>query len=158
MPRTWLQIKVELVGNLDVECDPRPGRVFAIGPAMTFERFAEAINPSFGRWDLSHLHLFELSDGSQIGFPDDDADELPWIDHAAVKVGAAVAPGDEFAFTFDLGEGWHHHCTVLGDKVDPRELFGEVPRQPVALAGWGWLPDQYGRDSDDEYAAEAESG
>lgn len=148
MPRTWLQIRVELLGGL--ESNPAPGRVFAVGPSVTFERLAEVINLSFGRWDLSHLHLFELSDGRRIGFPDDEGDDQGWIDHAAVKVGSALEPGDEFDYTFDLGDGWQHRCRVLSDKFDAREVFGEVPRTPVTLAGWGWLPDQYGRTSSDD--------
>ena len=42
---------------------PPPGRVFIVGPAHTFEQFAHAINAAFARWDLSHLHQFELADG-----------------------------------------------------------------------------------------------
>jgi hypothetical protein len=53
--RTWLQIKVELVSGLVGEFDSAPGRVFAVAPSLTFERFAEAINRAFGRWDFSHL-------------------------------------------------------------------------------------------------------
>lgn len=68
MARTWLQIKVELLGGLDIACDPPPGRVFAVGPSVSFERLAGAISFAFGRWDLSHLHAFELSDGRRIGF------------------------------------------------------------------------------------------
>jgi hypothetical protein len=54
--RTWLQISVGLLGGLDIECEPPP--VFAVGPSVTFERMAEAIDVAFGRWDLSHLHVF----------------------------------------------------------------------------------------------------
>jgi hypothetical protein len=39
---------------------------------------------------------------------------------------------------------------VLPDKVDAREVSGELPRQPVAIDGWGWIPDQYGRESPDD--------
>jgi hypothetical protein len=151
--RTWLQIKVELLGGLDVECDPAPGRVFAVAPSVTFERLGEAINSAFGRWDLSHLHLFELADGRRIGFSDVGPGEHDWLDHAAVKVGAALRPGDEFGFVFDLGDEWRHRCQVLGDKLDAREHFGELPLAPVILWGWGWLPDQYGRENDDDAGA-----
>lgn len=72
--------------------------------------------------------------------------------HAALKVAQEVRPGDEFGFTFDLGDGWRHRCQVLADKVDPREEYGpgSLPRQPVPIWGWGSIPDQYGRDSADE--------
>jgi len=147
--RTWLQIKVELLGGLDIACDPPPGRVFAVGPSVSFERLAGAINVAFGRWDLSHLHAFELSDGRRIGFADVDPGEHGWIDHAAVKIGSALKPGEQFGFVFDFGDDWRHRCEVLDEKLDPRETFGEVPREPVILWGWGWLPDQYGRVDED---------
>jgi hypothetical protein len=150
MARTWLQIRVELLGGMGIECDPPPGRVFAVAPSLTFERLAEAINVAFGRWDLSHLHVFELADGRQIGFADSDSPEDGWIDHGTVRVGSELAPGDELSFTFDLGDDWQHRCQILQEKIDPREHFGEVPREPVILWGWGWLPDQYGRAGDED--------
>jgi len=39
-----------------------------VGPSHTFEQFAEAIDAAFARWDLSHLHEFELTDGRRIGY------------------------------------------------------------------------------------------
>lgn len=38
---------------------------------------------------------------------------------------------------------------MLEEKIDPRETFGELPREPVILWGWGWLPDQYLREADE---------
>jgi Plasmid pRiA4b ORF-3-like protein len=151
--RTWLQIKVELVSGLGGELEPAPGRVFAVGPGTTFERLADAINRAFGRWDLSHLHAFELADGRRIGFADMDVGESEWIDHAEVKVGSMLKPGEAFEFVFDFGDDWRHRCEVLGEKLDAREEFGELPREPVILWGWGWLPDQYGRETDDDPGA-----
>ena len=119
-----------------------------MAPTLTFERLATAINTSFGRWDL-HLHAFELADGRLIGYPDDE-DQAPWIDHATARLGDLLDPGDALTFTFDLGDEWLHRCRVLDERIDPRELFGETPRDPVVLAGWGWLPDQYGRETEDE--------
>ena len=150
MARTWLQIKVELVGGLGGEFEPPPGRVFAVSPSLTFERFAEAINRAFGRWDFSHLHAFELGDGGRIGFVDVEEGEDGWIDHATAKLGSTLKPGDVFEFVFDFGDDWRHRCEVLPEKLDAREEFGEIPREPVILWGWGWLPDQYGREADDD--------
>jgi hypothetical protein len=150
--RTWLQIRVELLSGLGGEFEPPPGRVFAVAPSETFERFAAAINRAFGRWDLSHLHAFELADGRQIGFPDEDVGEDGWIDHATAKLGSTLKPGERFEFVFDFGDDWRHRCEVLGEKLDPRAEFGDVPREPVILWGWGWLPDQYGREIDDDPA------
>lgn len=149
MPRAWLQIKVELVGGLGGELEPPPGRVFALSPSLTFERLAREINVAFGRWDFSHLHAFELADGRRVGFEDVDFEQRGWIDHAE-KVGAFLGPGDRFEFVFDFGDDWRHRCEVLGEKLDAREEFGELPSSPVILWGWGWLPDQYGRETDDD--------
>jgi hypothetical protein len=83
MARTWLRIRVDLLGGGGIDCDPSPGRIFLVGPSHTFEQFAEAIDAAFARWDLSHLHNFELKDGRLIGYPDDSfAPELVWLDHA----------------------------------------------------------------------------
>jgi hypothetical protein len=43
---------------------------------------------------------------------------------------------------------WRHRCEVLTEKADPRLLFeaGQLPSRPVVIWGWGWIPDQYGRE------------
>jgi hypothetical protein len=130
---------------------PAPGRIFIVGPSHTFFGLAEAVNAAFARWDLSHLHEFELADGRRIGFVDPDRfeDDEAVEDHAAVKVAAAVGLGDEFGFVFDFGDRWEHRCRVLAEKADPRQEWGSgaLPKQPVAICGWGLIPDQYGRES-----------
>ena len=131
---------------------PSPGRVFIVGPSHTFLGLAEAVNTAFARWDLSHLHEFELADGRRIGFVDPEPfedDEVVVEDQGAVKVADAVRPGDEFGFVFDFGDRWEHRCRVQAEKADPREEWGSgpLPKQPVAVWGWGLIPDQYGRES-----------
>jgi Plasmid pRiA4b ORF-3-like protein len=130
---------------------PSPGRVFIVGPSHTFGALADAISVAFARWYLSHLHEFELADGRRVGFVDSDPfeDDEVAADQAAVKVGAVVGPGDEFRFFFDFGDRWEHRCRVLAEKADPREEWGSgpLPKQPVAVWGWGLIPDQYGRES-----------
>jgi hypothetical protein len=143
MARTWLQIRVELLGGGAVECDPPPGRVFLVGPSHTFLHLADAINTAYARWDLSHLHVFELPDGRRVGYPDEE------FDHRALKVAAELAPGDAFTFVYDLGDDWRHRCRVLPEKLDPREAYGAPPSRPVPIDGWGWIPDQYGRETED---------
>jgi hypothetical protein len=151
MARTWLQIQVDLLGGGGIDCDPTPGRVFIVGPAHTFEQFAHAINAAFARWDLSHIHQFELADGRLIGYPDDTyAPDLVWLDHTNLKVAREIKPGDQFEFVFDLGDNWQHRCTAAKAKVDPLEQYGTVPPSPVAIFGWGSIPDQYGRKSNDD--------
>jgi hypothetical protein len=137
---------VDLLGGGGIECDPTPGRVFIVGPGHTFEQFATAIKAAFARWDLSHLHQFELGDGRLIGYPDDNfAPDLEWLDHAQLKVTREVKPGDEFEYIFDLGDKWQHLCHVGPIKADPLEEYGTVPPSPVAIWGWRPIPDQYGR-------------
>ena len=151
MARTWLRIRVELLGGGGIECDPPPGRVFLVGPGQTFEQFAAAIDAAFARWDLSHRHEFELADGRKIGYPDDEyAPDLVWLDHAKLKVTREVKAGDRFAYTFDFGDDWEHRCAVEREKADPVEEYGIMPRAPVPIWGWGWIPDQYGRRSGDD--------
>jgi hypothetical protein len=122
-----------------------------VGPSHTFGQLADAINAAFARWDLSHLHEFELADGRRIGYPSDDyAPDLEWEDQAKLKVARELKPGDEFEFVFDFGDDWRHRCRVLEGKVDPADEYGPIPDRPVPIWGWGWIPDQYGRESLDE--------
>jgi hypothetical protein len=156
--KTWLQIRVDLLGSAGSDLYPAPGRILLVGPNHTFEQLADSINQSFGRWDLSHLHEFELDGGRRIGFPNDDFPVGPaWEDHAALKVAQEVSPGDEFSFTFDLGDGWKHRCRVRAAKVDLRDEYGPAPppKHPVAIWGWGSIPDQYGRVSAEELELES---
>lgn len=151
MARTWLQIQVELVGGRGADLDPPPGRTFIVAPSHTFGELGDAINAAFARWDLSHLHEFELADGRRIGYPSDEfAPDLEWEDQAKLKVGRNLGPGDEFEFVFDFGDDWRHRCRVLDEKADPAEECGSIPDRPVAIWGWGSIPDQYGRESLEE--------
>jgi Plasmid pRiA4b ORF-3-like protein len=153
--RTWLEVRVDLLSGLG-RLRRSPGRIFIVGPSHTFLALAEAINVGFARWDLSHLHQFELGGGRRVGFVDPDPFEDDEVveDHATVKVAEAVAPGEEFGFIFDFGDRWEHRCRVLGDRIDPSEEWGPLPKQPVAIWGWGSIPDQYGRESAGELGLE----
>ena len=152
MAATWLQVRVELEGGRDIECVPAPGRIFMVGPRHSFADLAEAVDVAFARWDRSHLHVFELSDGRRIGIAEIDPEEHGWLDHHALKVAREGSPGERVSYTFDLGDDWRHSCEVLREKADPRLLFepGLLPALPVAIWGWGWIPDQYGRESFEE--------
>ena len=66
MAKDWMTIRISLLGGGGIACDPPPGRVMLVGPRHTFADLAEAIDAAFARWDLSHLHMFELTDGRHI--------------------------------------------------------------------------------------------
>ena len=152
MARTWLSIRVELVGGMHAhDLWPRPGRLLLARPGMTFRDLAAAIDTAFARWDLAHLHAFQLADGIRIGvrtpWDEDDDEEL---DDRAEKL-SRLQLGECFAYEFDFGDRWMHLCTVEMEKVDPEQVYGQRPDRPVPYFGWGDIPDQYGRrwDADD---------
>lgn len=161
MARTWLSVTVELLGGRGEELWPWPGRVLAVGPSHTFIDLADAINTAFARWDRAHLSVFTLADGRVLA-DDESGAELaaaaggPVPAPSAIdetKVVAAVARGDEFRYTFDLGDNWIHRCVVGEELVDPMEVLGIRPRQPLPYWGWGTIPDQYGRRWEDDDGA-----
>ena len=61
-----------------------------------------------------------------------------------------LAGGDQFTYTFDMGDDWTHLCTVAAERVDPLQTLGIIPDDPLAFWGWGQIPDQYGRLSEDD--------
>jgi hypothetical protein len=147
----WLQVQVELEGGAGIVCDPPPGRIFLVGPGHSFLALAEAIDDAFARWDVAHLHAFELPGGRLVGLPDEgpprDLDAPRWLDHRRTKVTRELSPGQRFTYTFDLADEWRHRCVVLEETVDPLATYGTRPRRPAIVWGWGWIPDQYGRTS-----------
>lgn len=149
MPRNWLSIRVDLVEGRGKAFWPRPGRIFAAARTHTFADLADAIDESFARWDRSHLHQFNLADGTRIARPDWE-DEPEGLDGRRVKL-SRLTPGEQFAYEFDFGDCWTHLCTVADRRIDPLDQLGVIPDQPLPYWGWGDIPDQYGRrwDGDD---------
>ncbi len=157
MPGGWLNVRVVLLGGGGIVCDPPPGRVFIVSPQDTFAHLAEAIDAAFARWDLSHAHMFELAGGRMIASNTEDwAPEM--TDETTLTVASAVSQGDRFVYVFDLGDDWQHECDVVEDGIDPIETFGEIPPSPVPIWGWGTIPDQYGRLTEDGGRDEGEGG
>ncbi len=148
----WLHIQVELECGAGIQCDPPPGRIFLVGPGHSFLALAESIDAAFARWDVAHLHAFELEDGRLVGTPDDDPRDAarPWLDHETLMVAQELARGDEFTYIFDLSEQWQHTCLVVEEVVDPLASHGVRPSRPAIVRGWGWIPDQYGNLSANE--------
>ena len=147
MARTWLSVRVELVEGRGDRFWPRPGRVFAAARRHTFADLAEAIDDAFGRWDRAHLHQFDLAGARMVTTDDEHA---PDDSEPSTKARlSTLKAGEQFSYTFDLGDDWTHLCTVGTHRVDPVEEFGVEPPQPLPYWGWGSIPDQYGRDFDD---------
>jgi hypothetical protein len=151
MARTWLSIRVDLVGGGGLTLWPRPGRIFAAARSHSFADLAAAIDDAFSRWDRAHLHMFDLgeSGGLLVDQYWDDPPEDSRVD-AAVKLSTLTA-GQQFAYVFDLGDDWAHLCTVGAERIDPLDTLGITPDRPMPYWGWGSIPDQYGRtwDGDD---------
>ena len=146
MARTWLSIQVELVHGRGEDLWPRPGRVFAAARSHSFLQLAQAIDTAFARWDLSHLHMFTLADGTPISMLDhwDGVEPEGTVDSRTTKL-SRVKPGDQFAYVFDFGDDWAHLCTIGAERIDPLDQLGILPDRPLPFWGWGAMPDQYGR-------------
>ena len=141
MPDGWYILRVELLSGGGEEFDPPPGRDLLVSPQHTFRQLAEVINASFARWDLGHLYAFTLEDGTRIGT---EFDEVSNRDAARSKI-ARREEGEVFEYEFDFGDAWTHRCTVVEAGVTPEDHYGVRPKGPVAVWGWGSIPDQYGR-------------
>jgi Plasmid pRiA4b ORF-3-like protein len=144
MERTWLSIRVDLVGGRGVHYWPRPGRVFAAAGSHRFSHLAEAIDIAFARWDRSHLYKFELADGRVIGESEFDDFDWDFLDAGATNL-STLSLGEQFVYEFDFGDSWTHVCELAPEPIDPESELGIVPRSPLPYWGWGSIPDQYGR-------------
>ena len=111
----WISIRVDLIGGRGAHLWPRPGRLFAASSNHTFDLLAAAIDDAFARWDRSHLHEFELNDGTRIGIADPDDDAL--LDERRLNL-SRVKLGDQFIYVFDLGDDWAHLCSVAKSSID----------------------------------------
>lgn len=158
MARTWYSVTVELLGGRDYEPWPWPGRILAVGPSHTFMDLANAINDAFARWDRAHLSVFTLADGRLVTDEETGAEMensmagplVESVDIDTARVTRTVGLGEEFQFTFDLGDEWVHRCEVGEAKIDPVEELGIRPAKPLPYWGWGSIPDQYGRRWEDD--------
>lgn len=152
MARRWQAIKVELLGGRGEGLELPPGRIMVCPPGTTFDQLGLAVDVALARWDLSHLRMFTLADGTRV-VDEEMQDELvgngfgasvPRTALLGAKVSSLVREGDTFTYVYDFGDDWTHRCTVVG-RVDPEEQLGVVPDRPLASWGWGTVPDQYGR-------------
>jgi hypothetical protein len=103
----------------------------------TFEQLGKAIDDAFARWDHNHLHEFTLADGTVI-IPArwrDGEEPDGSLDGTKARLGR-LRPGEQFAYTFDLGDNWQHLCTVAPQRADPLETLGII-RTSRCRAGAG---------------------
>ncbi len=142
--RPWLSIRVDLVEGRGERYWPRPGRLFAAARSHSYAQLATAIDDAFARCDRSHLHEFELRDGTRIGTPGPDMDDNDVLDESRERLSNLHA-SQQFIYVFDFGDDWTHLCTVVEAGIDPHEVLGVVPNAPLPYFGWGNIPDQYGR-------------
>jgi hypothetical protein len=144
-----LKIKVVLVSGRGEELEAPPGRVMLSSADHSLAELAEAIDLAFGRWDISHLHMFTLPNGLALASEDDETDAEAGATTSTARLGdIGLEKGSGFQYVFDLGDEWTHDCEVIEVEVDPIEEFGVPPQGPVPIDGWGWIPDQYGRNTE----------
>ena len=146
-------LRVVLVAQAGEDFTNPPGRDLLASSEHTFADLARAIDRAFARWDISHLHEFQLADGTRIASVDEDETDEAALDDTIETLGRLRGRrGTSFGYVFDFGAGWGHRCTVLRDALDPREELGAIPKEITPVFGWGTIPDQYGRiapDADD---------
>jgi pRiA4b ORF-3-like protein len=147
----WFSIRVELIEGRGDTYWPRPGRLIAASSRHSFAQLATAIDHAFARWDISHVHEFQLPDGTKIGRPDPDSEDEV-IDERRERL-SRLELAQQFVYVFDFGDYWAHLCTVGEKVVDPRDVLGLVPDKPMPYFGWGSIPDQYGRAWDEDDGA-----
>jgi hypothetical protein len=152
----WMTIRVVLQGGAGTTLAHPPGRIMLTASEHAFNELAEAIDTAFARWDLTPSHEFEV-EGRLLRSSDAPDDDEPAVldiaDSADVTVGeVGLREGAAFTYRFDPGEDWVHQCTVEEVGVDAFGVVGDEPEAPVPVFGWGPLPDQYGRmtEEDDE--------
>lgn len=155
----WLTIRVVLQGARDSVLEQPPGRVFLAHADHAFGELAEAIDTAFGRWDPTPAHEFEvegrllapLEYDEGVAMAREHEGELEPEDSEEVTVGeVGLRLGAQFSYVFDSGFRWSHTCVVDELDVDPYEVYSDEPSTPVAIFGWGDLPDQYGRTLEDD--------
>ena len=153
-PPRWIRLRVVLVSGMGREVAKPPGRLFVVSPRHTLADLAIAIDLAFARWDISHLHLFRVGDVDYSS----DAEGPGEHDSNESRLGdLQLRAGTRFTYVFDLGDDWTHECTVEATDADPEEVLGGAPLQPVPFYGWGSIPDQYGRETDEDQDEEPDA-
>lgn len=151
MARTWLSIRVDRVeGGDHASLWPRP-----VGSSPPPARTPSQSSPprSMTRSPVGTARTFTSSRSATCYSPArPSGTRHPSTLSQAITSGCRgsgrVGSGEQFIYTFDLGDDWTHPCTVGPARIDPDEALGIVPKTPLPYWGWGAIPDQYGREFD----------
>ena len=144
----WMTIRFELLGRNGDPLPVPPGRVLLAHPDHVLGELADAVDSAFGRWDLTPVSEFTIDGRRAVPGGDDDDPEA--LDSDTCRLGdLGWEVGSHFSYTFDLGEGWEHECRVEEVGVEAG-VEADQPDLPVPVFGWGVIPDQYGRDAEDD--------
>lgn len=148
----WMTIRVTVTSGGGHELGQPPARIMLVHLEHGLDELAEAVNLAFARWDTAHAHSFEFPERRYMQAGVEPAED-GWEPSDEAGIGDLdLQAGDTFVYTFDFGENWRHECVVEDLDVDPEELYGMEPEVPVPVWGWGMIPDQYWRVTDEDPA------
>ncbi|MCA1700296.1 MAG: plasmid pRiA4b ORF-3 family protein [Actinobacteria bacterium] len=114
--------------------------MFAAARSHTFLQLADAIDTAFARWDRAHLSLFELADATDVCGPiewDDPPDESVFA--ASTRLSRLNA-GEQFLYTFDMGDDWTHLCTSPSSASTRSRRSASSPTGPWRTRGGARSP------------------
>jgi hypothetical protein len=136
----YYEIEIQLLSGAHLPPGWTPGRVFYTPGSATLLELGEAIDAALGRWDLAHEREFTVGKKTYEVGEEGDANEKT-LDQVGLTTGT------KFTYVFDLGDDWSHQCLVKNAAPDLYKMYdGWKPEEPVAIYGWGSMPDQYGVD------------
>ncbi len=126
--RTVYQLEITLK-----DVSPPVWRCVLIPGDYSLSQVQETLLTAMG-WEGCHLYSFRIGDATYV------EDSYDWpdasVDTAAVRLCDVVAPGDEFEFRYDFGDGWEHRIIV----TDRLPTAGRI--RPACLAGRGACPPE----------------
>lgn len=122
MPKnTTYQLKVTLSG-----ANPPIWRRLLVDRTATFQDLHQIIQLAMG-WHTTHLHLFQASDGTLIGDPEEDDDGMMnYVDEAFLPIDAVLKREKQrLRYEYDFGDSWEHQ--VLLEKILPGDQHQTLP-------------------------------
>ena len=129
-PRSWLQLRVELVDLL-----PRVWRRIRAPDTITLVQLHRVTQIVMG-WDDVHLHEFIIG-GRRYGSLDPEWDDPDLISEARRRLLKVLGDQTRFTYLYDFGDGWRHQFTLEQVLAMERPL-----RQAVCVAGENACPPE----------------